>query len=71
MFPFYSYFDNGVRECSSIMSAPLGGLSQNADTADALEGRGGLSQNPDKLQCPKTYTYDNRKPYFDDLNRAV
>ena len=38
-------FENTVRERSSITSARLGGvggLSQNADTADALEGGGGV-----------------------------
>ena len=37
--------NNQVRERSSITSARLGGvggLSQNADTADALEGGGGV-----------------------------
>ena len=42
-----------LRERSSITSARfggVGGLSQNADTADALEGGwGGLSQNADML----------------------
>ena len=34
-----------VMERSSVTSVRSGGLSQNADTADALEGVGGLSQN--------------------------
>ena len=34
-----------VMEYSSITSVRLGGLSQNADTVDALEGVGGLRQN--------------------------
>ena len=32
-----------IRERSSIMSARFGGLNQNADTADAGEGGGGVS----------------------------
>ena len=49
----YWVFHRCFRERSSITSARLGGvggLSQNADTADALEGWvGGLSQNADML----------------------
>ena len=44
----YDYISNEyfyIRECSSITSARLGGgLNQNADTADALEGGGGRSK---------------------------
>ena len=33
---------SGVRERLSIMSARWGGSDKNADTADALEGDGGV-----------------------------
>ena len=46
--PNHQNISETIREHSSITSARLGGgLSQNADTADALEG--GLSQNADML----------------------
>ena len=39
----------GACKYNISMFGGMGGLSQNADTADALEGEGGISQNADML----------------------